>query len=239
MANTLTFHKCRILSGSMLKVLAILCMFIDHGAVILYPVLEILRSPFSILGRSVTLYWVLRKIGRLAFPIFCFLIAEGFHHTRNKKKYAIRLLIFAFISEVPFDLMRRGSFFDLSGQNVYFTLLLGLALIYAYESIDSQFKKFCVMALIAVAATILRTDYDLTGVLLVLVIYLFRNQPAVQALISYPLLAGGTAAFAAFVPINLYNDQRGFIKSPGLKFLFYLFYPAHILLLLGIRHLLR
>ena len=223
----------------MLKMLAIICMVIDHSAAILYPVIDAMRFPFSIGGKVITLYWIMRKIGRLAFPIFCFLIAEGFHHTRSKKKYAIRLLIFAFISEVPFDLMRRGSFFDLSGQNVYFTLLLGLALIYAYESINGQFKTFCVMALIAATATLLRTDYGLAGVILVFVIYLFRTQPAVQALLSYPLLSGGIAAFAAFLPINLYNDQRGFIKSPGLKFLFYLFYPAHILLLLGIRYLLR
>lgn len=239
MANALALSKYRVLSGSMLKVLAILCMAIDHGALILYPVIDALRIPFSILGKSVTLYWVLRRIGRLAFPIFCFLIAEGFQHTRSKKKYGLRLLIFAFLSEIPFDLMRSGRIFDLSGQNIFFTLFLGLLFIYAYETIDEEWKRFLSLALTAVAAVMLRVDYGIAGAILVFTMHLFRNQPTVQALIAYPLLSRNICAFAALIPINLYNGKRGFITSPALKLAFYIFYPAHILILLGIRYLLK
>ena len=228
----------KILSGSMLKLLAVICMLIDHTAGTLVWVIPALAAPFTILGKSLTIYWIMRKIGRLAFPIFCFLIAEGYYHTRNKKKYALRLLIFAFISEIPFDL-KHFSLFDLSSQNVFFTLFLGLALIGIFESRTKQWEKFLLMAMVAGIAYFLGADYGLPGALLVLVIYILRNHPAAQALVAFPLLSGGPAAFAAFIPINLYNGQRGFIKTPALKFLFYAFYPLHILILVGIRELIK
>ena len=105
MINKLTENRFRILSGSMLKLLAIISMTIDHSAVILYPVIDAMRVPISIGGRAITLYWVMRKLGRLAFPIFCFLISEGYAHTGNKVRYGLRLLIFALVSELPFNLL--------------------------------------------------------------------------------------------------------------------------------------
>lgn len=227
----------RCLSGSVLKLLAVLCMLIDHSASILVWVIPALAAPFTVFGKAITLYWIMRKIGRLAFPIFCFLIAEGYRHTRDKKKYALRLLLFALISEIPFDLMYH-SFFDLSLQNVYFTLFFGLILIRISEYNFDQLKKFLVMAAVCLLTYFFGADYGLQGALLVLVIYILRNHAAAQALIAYPLLSGGLAAEAAFIPINLYNGQRGFIKGPVLKFLFYAFYPLHILILVGIRYLL-
>ena len=122
---------------------------------------------------------------------------------------------------------------------MFFTLFLGLLLIHIHESKHKQLIKFLAMAAVGVIATFLTVDYGLTGVLLVLIIYLFQNTPSVQALIAYPLLSGGFAAWAAFVPINLYNGKRGFIKSPLLKYTFYIFYPAHILILVGIYYLLK
>lgn len=239
MTHNLTENKFKFLSGSILKLLAIICMTIDHSALILYPVIEAMRIPFSIGGKVITLYWIMRKIGRLAFPIFCFLIAEGYQHTRNKMRYGLRLLIFAVISELPFNLLHSNNLFDLSGQNVFFTLFLGLLLIHIYESEGSQLRKFLLMAAVGVVATYLKADYGLNGALLVFLIHLFRSVPSVQALIAYPLLSGGIAAWAAFVPINLYNGNRGFIKSPSLKYAFYLFYPVHILILIGIKYFLN
>lgn len=223
----------------MLKLIAIICMAIDHSALILRPVIPILSTPFDIGIKVITVYWIMRRIGRLAFPIFCFLIAEGFQYTKSKKRYALRLLMFAAISEIPFNLMHSGLFFDLSAQNVYFTLFLGLLLIYAFESVNGQIKKFLAMVVIGLAAYFLHADYGLRGVLLVFLIHVLRNHPTAQAFLAYPLLSGGVAAFAAFVPINMYNGQRGFIKTPLLKVLFYVFYPMHILILLGIRYLLK
>jgi hypothetical protein len=237
--RNLTENNFKILSGSMLKMLAIICMVIDHSAAILYPVIDAMRFPFSIGGKVITLYWIMRKIGRLAFPIFCFLIAEGYQHTRNKIRYGLRLLLFAAISELPFNLLHSNHLFDLTGQNVFFTLFLGLLLIHIHESDGRQLIKFLAMAAVGVVAVCLKADYGLNGALLVFLIHLLRNTPAVQALIAYPLLSGGIAAWAAFIPINLYNGKRGFIKTPFLKLLFYIFYPAHILVLIGIRHLLK
>lgn len=237
--KSLTENRFKILSGSMLKMLAVICMTIDHAAVILWPVVDALRIPFSIGGTAITLYWIMRKIGRLAFPIFCFLISEGYVHTQNKVRYGLRLLIFAFVSELPFNLLYSNNLFDVNGQNVFFTLFLGLVLIHISEAECGHLMKFLAMAAVGVIATLLKADYGLTGALLVFVIYLFRNAPSVQPLLAYPLLSGEIAACAAFVPINLYNGKRGFIRTPFLKFSFYAFYPAHILVLYGIRYLLK
>lgn len=239
MIDKLTENRFRILSGSMLKLLAIISMTIDHSAVILYPVIDAMRVPISIGGRAITLYWVMRKLGRLAFPIFCFLISEGYAHTGNKVRYGLRLLIFALVSELPFNLLHGNRWLDASGQNVFFTLFLGLILIHAYEAEVHQLLKFLAMAAVCTIAVVLKADYGLYGALLVLLIHLFRNAPCVQPLLAYPLLSGEIAACAAFVPINLYNGKRGFIKTPFLKLSFYVFYPAHILVLYGIRYLLK
>lgn len=218
--------------------IAIITMFIDHSAVILYPIFDILVAPFSIGGKMISIYWIMRKIGRLAFPIFSFLITEGYRHTRDKKRYGLRLLLFAAISEIPFNLLHSNHWFDSDGQNVFFTLFLGFLLIHIYEFKLNQLIKFFAMAGVALLAKLLKTDYGYVGVLLMFVIYLFQNMPAVQALVAFRMLSGGIAAWVAFIPINLYNGKRGFIKSPWLKFAFYIFYPAHILVLAGVRYLL-
>lgn len=237
MLKNISANKFKILSGSALKLVAVVCMAIDHAALLLAPEIPVMLTPFSIGGRAITLYWIMRKIGRLAFPIFCFLIAEGFLHTKNKKRYATRLLLFALLSEIPFNLMLSGSLFYYGSQNIFFTLFLGLLMMHAFETVRGEWKKFAVMAAIGVIASLLKADYGLHGVLLVFLMYLFRNAPAVQAVFSYPLLSGGIAAFAAFVAINMYNGTRGFIKTPFLKYAFYAFYPVHILVLLLFKHL--
>lgn len=232
-------QKYAILSGSALKLLAIITMAIDHSAVVLFPVIEALRLPIAFFGKTTTLYWIMRKIGRLAFPIFCFLITEGYQHTRNKIKYGLRLLVFAVISEIPFNMMCTGKALSWDYQNVYFTLFMGLAMIFAFESIQKQLLKYLALAGIGLIAAYFNADYGLNGVLLVFMIYVLRSVPAVQPMIAYPLLLGEIHAVMAFIPINLYNGQRGFIRSGWLKWLFYIFYPLHITVLVGIQHLLK
>lgn len=234
-----SFNKLKILSGSMLKLIAIISMAIDHCALILRSDLELLQfTLFSLGGVEFTVYQLMRKIGRLAFPLFCFLIAEGFLHTRDAKKYGCRLLIFAVISEIPFNLMMSGKLFYPSKQNVYFTLLVGMLLLYIFENTRGEVKKAFFACIVAVISVFLKADYGLSGALLIALIHALRKHPAAQAIVSYPLLSGGKAAFAAFLPINMYNGQRGFIQSKALKYGFYLFYPLHILVLLFIRSLL-
>lgn len=238
MPNAIFPQKYRILSGSALKLIAILSMFIDHAAIILSREAAWMLMPFlSFAGREITAYYLMRKIGRLAFPIFCFLIAEGMSHTKNQKQYGLRLLLFALISEIPFNLLVSGQLICGTKQNVYFTLVLGALMIWIFENVKTALPKALCMGATAVLTVFLCTDYSLNGVLLIFLLYLLRNQPAVQAILSYPLLSGGIAAFAAFLPINLYNGKRGFIRSPFWKFFFYAFYPLHILLLVLLQQL--
>lgn len=141
-------EKKRGISGSTIKIIAIVTMLIDHIAAVILTrqmvatgYLEALNSGVyeNLMGwltDNLGLYYaydVMRMVGRIGFPIFCFLLVEGFCHTANVKMYLARLGIFALITEVPFDLAITGSFFDLRHQNVFFTLFLGLFTLCAYE----------------------------------------------------------------------------------------------------------
>ena len=144
-----------------LKLIAFLTMLIDHATACLVDVARIGNV-------SNTLYFTLRGIGRIAFPIFCFLIVEGAVHTKSKWRYALRILIFAFISEIPFDVALFGSFIKLSAQNVDFTLLIGLGVV-CYMMWAATWKgKLCYLGLAstvlvvgagALLAKFLCTDY--------------------------------------------------------------------------------
>jgi len=181
--------RFKILSGSMLKLIAVISMLIDHTAHVLVKVLPFMKiSLFSLGGTNYTVYYVMRLIGRLAFPIFCFLIVEGFLHTRNVKKYCIRLAIFAAVSEIPFNFMLSGKFYDLSHQNVYFTLLIGVIALALYERLENHLYKFLAIGFLLAFTHLLHTDYGMNGVMLILVIYLLRSAPSVQMLVSYFVL---------------------------------------------------
>lgn len=240
MTNSRFPARFQIFSGSMLKLIAIISMFIDHSALLLNSELAFLSAPlFPALGNKITLYFIMRRIGRLAFPLFCFLISEGFLHTRNRKNYLLRLLVFAFISEIPFNLLVSGHIFRPTKQNVFFTLFFGALLIYILEHTKSEWMRAIGMVAVLYATILLKPDYGSAGAVLILLIYLFRTRPALQVAAAFPLLSGKITALAAFVPINLYNGQRGFIRSRALKYGFYLFYPLHILVLVAIKLALR
>lgn len=118
------------LSGSSLKLIAIISMIIDHIGVAIVSYLPGIDDKNGLVYAS---YWILRLIGRIAFPIYLFLIVEGFQYTRNKLLYSIRLFIFAFISEIPFDLALKNTLFDWKHQNVFFTLFIGLLVIWGFS----------------------------------------------------------------------------------------------------------
>lgn len=117
------------ISGSTLKLIAVVTMLTDHaGATVIraiwrHPAVSSVPERYTLWSH---IYAASRDIGRIAFPIFCFLLVEGFLHTRNVRKYAERLLLFALISELPFDLALKGNWYYPAKQNVYFTLLIGL-----------------------------------------------------------------------------------------------------------------
>lgn len=196
-------------------------------------------------------------LGRLAFPIFAFQIAEGYRHTRNFRRYCQRLLIFALVSEIPFNLMVSGSPVYPFHQNVLFTFLLGLAAIHTLDGLrrdDALRPRLTAIGKlfgILLAAVLGFPDYGMLGVLTVVMFYLLRDVPHVKlcqflAMLlihgfgydgqTIPLLGGAVQfpvqAFAVFalIPIWLYNGRRG----PGGKWVqlaFYAFYPAHMLIL--------
>lgn len=198
----------------------------------------------------------MRMVGRLAFPIFCFLLVEGYNHTKDQKRYLIRLGMFALISEVPFDWTLKGSLMDISHQNVFFTLFLGLCAMIIF---DKQLKQTTdklmgylagtAMALmLAVMAQMLQADYGYMGILMIMLFYVFKEDK-VKALILVACLniawgvtnsgdlqtfniIDGKQALAALsvVLIYYYNGQRGW----KLKYLFYYFYPVHLLVLGGL-----
>lgn len=236
MKETGFLQRFKILSGSMLKLIAILSMLIDHAAYTFgyqFPVLNETLFHFGII--NVTPYYLMRRIGRLAFPIFCFLIAEGIAHTKDIRRYGTRLLIFAAVSEIPFNLMMHHSLFYLNKQNVFFTLFLGVLMVYVYERIESEWKKWLCMVAVVVIAVCLKADYGVAGVLLIFVMHVFRDQAGAKTVLAYPLL-GRVTSMAAFVPIFMYNGQRGFVKSGALRYAFYIFYPLHMLALVGISY---
>ena len=118
-------EKYRILSGSTLKVIAVVTMLIDHiGAILLSMYQPALKTLFTLFGREYSVYLIFRDIGRVAFPIFCFLLLEGFLHTHDRFRYGMNLFIFSLISEIPWNLMFTNTL-RYEKQNVFFTLFLG------------------------------------------------------------------------------------------------------------------
>lgn len=254
----------RRLSGSALKWVATVTMFLDHlGATLVWSLYEqehmayLQASGCDLLGGQgqmsgwYSVYLLLRTVGRIAFPIFCFLLVEGFCHTRSRRRYALRLGGFALLSEIPFDLAFNApanGFFELDSQNVFFTLLLGFLAMWACESLPERWTGWCnrlaqlgIVLLLAAAAELLGTDYGLFGVCLIAAIYWGKRWPGLGTPWQQALL--GTIAVLCYCYLKnnwieiwavlgllltlLYHGGRG---RQG-KYFFYSFYPAHLLLL--------
>ena len=222
----------RGLSSSALRDLAMLIMLVDHVGAVLLPQIG----------------W-LRAVGRLAFPIFAFQIGEGYRHTSDLKRYMSRLLLFALIAEIPFNLLISGSIRDSYHQNVLFTLLLGLIAISGVEkgkgcqgAMKSWLYSVATPLLCIMAAGMLNTDYNWIGVVMVLGFHLFRNNRLLQLIMMIYLnqfcIQGRTFPFfgvtlqlqifavLALLLIWIYNGQKGRGLNIG-----YWFYTGHMLLL--------
>lgn len=252
-------EKKKGITGSTLKIIAIVAMFIDHFAAIvmdryLFAIGFYVRgTDGSIMGidpsipNGMLIYWldvVLRLIGRIGFPIFCFLLIEGFIHTRCRWKYLLRLAIFAFVSEIPFDLA--FGFMGESYQNVFFTLAIGFAVIWGIDAAtgyierkiqkkSKDIRQIIIAIVITVAgfllAEALHTDYSGMGIVTIAIMYwLHKYQSKISAMVGgcVVLVLKETMEFTAFATVPLiakYNGERGL----KLKYVFYLFYPLHIL----------
>lgn len=224
------------MSAFVLKIIACVTMFIDHIGYVIFD------------GTSYFNY-----IGRIAFPIFAFQIGQGYIHTRNIKKYIIRLLIFALVSQFPFMLFYSIISDDFT-INVIFTLLFGLLSILAYDKTNKILGILSACS-IGIIAQICHFDYGLYGVITILLFYIFRTRKVLLILafdivtlihyllrIIYSILEYGkqyTDYFLDFyfplclctilssIFIYLYNEKKGHDS----KYLLYLFYPLHLLLI--------
>ncbi len=228
----------KFISGSTLKIIACISMFIDHLSLILWKhnMGVVTELDYDSIQYYRQLYRIGRNIGRIAFPIYCFLLTEGFRHTKDLRKYIIRLMIMALASEHAFNLMVGNAHLDNTHQNVFFTLAISLITVTVIHKVkfsdkfSESAKTILIMGITlsgCLLAYVLKTDYSYKGVFSVVVIYL----------LSYSRLAsclGGAISFSwepwatpAFIPIFFYNGKRG-LKA---KYFFYLFYPLHIYLI--------
>ena len=223
------------MSGSILKLIACLAMLIDHMAAFLPgDFMNMKETLFMIGNKAVSLRIIMHYIGRMAFPLFAFLITEGFTHTHDRKKYGINLLIFALISEIPWNLVHTGELFY-SRQNVFFTLLIGYMGLCAIDLYKNDYKKSIItLACLLGVSLVLRADYTCFGFGFILLLYLLKDR-YLMAILGCCMLPSRWIGGLAFIPILMYNGQRGFAKAKWTKYAFYIFYPLHLLALYLIR----
>lgn len=256
-------NEYAFLSSNSIKIIAIITMFIDHLSKIvlqswavfgLSPKMEMnMLSQEQYITINAFVKITLTNIGQIAFPLFCFLLVEGFHHTKNRKKYLSLMILFALISEIPFDIaffyimsIRERTFpFNFNYQNVFFTLALGILLMTTLERIEKKFPlaekpKISVVfqcisvGFIAIIADLIKADYGSMGILFVFFLFTLKKSRLLQVisvLIVYMIYTGnipsGFFLISSFA-ILCYNGKRG---NLNLKYFFYLFYPLHIILL--------
>lgn len=218
-------HK-RGISQECLKLIACVAMLLDHIGAFLWPSTE------------------LRIIGRMAFPIYCFLLVEGAYRTRDEKKYALRLFVGALLAELPFDLMFRGGP-TWAYQNVMVTLLLGFCMVETMKRATGGWKAAVVLPF-CILAELLRADYGGSGILMIAIFALSRNAPYGKllqflglALVNWSgyRICGLPVQFfavAGLIPIWLYSGRK-LSRSRGAQWAFYLFYPVHMLVIWFVR----
>ena len=185
-------------------------------------------------------------VGRIAFPLFAFQSVQGYLHTKSFAKHIKKLLIFACISQIPFMLFLSTFSTDIFRLNVLFTFLLGMFSIYVYDKAKNKKVGILYTLLLAVIAEFVNCDYGMYGVLLIFAFYLFRNNKKImyiaaalltfiKYLINIIIVPSYTSRFLIsfvftcipLIFIHFYNKKEG----PKAKYLFYVFYPAHLFIL--------
>ncbi|MDO5563846.1 MAG: TraX family protein [Eubacteriales bacterium] len=242
--SSLQIKKFKI-TATKLKIIAILSMLIDHiGYMLIYngklygynpEILKVIRME-SYVQNYLILYRVCRVAGRIAFPIFCYLLVEGFLHTSNFFKYFLRILIFAFISEIPFNLVLSNGIHYSAYQNILFTFCIGLVCMWIASKMRGDFLlRAMVFILGAILSVIIKADYSYWGIALIFVFYIFRYDKMWMFVFAFIIcflssFIGNNygAAVLALIPIALYDGKRG-AKLP--KYFFYIFYPLHLFIL--------
>lgn len=217
------------INGAVLKYIAFISMFIDHfNKAIITPYLNY-QQPL------VAISTIFDIIGRIAFPIFAFMIVEGFYKTKSRGKYLRNLLIFAIISEIPYDMFQSKIFINNRSQNIMWALALGLLTLIIVDKLKGKIKNkytwlilsILVVGVNAIIATLLSFDYDYYSIIIIFILYLFYDKRLVGSLISYLVIIKEVYAILGFAVINFYNGEKG--KQN--KLFNYLFYPVHLLIL--------
>ncbi len=265
-----SLNQYRRINGNTLKIIACITMLIDHiGAAIIFPVYDAgVQYGLFDFDTLNTIYKTMRFIGRSSFPIFCFLLTEGFRHTSNRLRYALSLFSFAIISELPYDLafnadnnafainipdsIRYNKEPFASSCNVMFTLFIGFVTIWAIDYIHNNYeiqtqsvflRIVFVMSQIALGggmillANFITCDYHGYGVALIIVLYYLNRFEPLDLFAGYALISAmpnEAKTFPAFILLFFYNKKQG-KKLGRLKYLFYAFYPVHLLVLFIIR----
>lgn len=225
-------QKYKILSGSVLKLIACLSMLSDHLAkwyLIRFPWTHVVW--FTVAGKSISLLQLMLLFGRFAFPIFAFLLVEGFLNTRNKKRYGISLLILALLSEIPFNLMN-GNALWFPKQNVMFTLLLGYLAMCSCEYFKGKpVVNLLLLLVMFLVSRVMHADYQTMGFIFILLMYGLRRNNVIRCVAPIIVLQSKAMVFLSLLLTCMYNGKRGFIKTPFLKYCFYAFYPVHMLII--------
>lgn len=191
-------------------------------------------------------------IGRIAFPVFAFLLVEGFFHTRSRMRYALSILITAVITEVFYDLAMHDGILYLKNQNICFTLFTGLIMFcvmdriyYAAANLMADAVIFLQLAAGAAFCLVFyfqKLDYSYkAGILFMLLYFLYRQKDFVRIVIPiavFAVLMQTAGALLAAVPLLMYNGSRGPITKP-LKWFFYAIYPLQFVVLYLIRIIFR
>ena len=240
----------QLFDGRTLKIIAVITMILDHvGAFLFVYATPLYNQGAELVANSEMWYQVMRQIGRIAFPLFCFFLVEGFFHTRDSFLYLARLMCFAVLSEIPFDLAVSSKVVSWKNQNVFFTLALGLGMMMVPKAVTNPQKEkrekaslyphidlFHPLVIIAfvVVAELIKCDYTGYGILLIAIFYYTRNRRIVACIAGYLAFLWEPFCLPAFLLIPFYNGKRG----KQMKYLFYAFYPLHLLAIVWLRYVL-
>ncbi len=228
------------LSCNVLKFIACIFMLIDHlayGLLHNYLVahgMDIAPDTYKDLN---TFYDICKGVGRLAFPIFTFFLVEGFMRTRSVKKYALRLLLFALLSELPFDLGLFGKTVRFEHQNIMLTFFIALLMLSVIRFLCANtlglskvvfyLANICTVIAFADIAVILKTDYSWKCMVLAAVLYYTRSTGAFRLLCGAIATCWEKYAPISFLLLFFYDPE----KPPKYKYAFYVFYPLHLIII--------
>ena len=220
--------KLKGINGAQLKYIAFASMFIDHFN-------KAIITPFLTgTGPMVIITTIFDILGRIAFPIFAFMVVEGFFKSKSRWKYLRNLLIFAVISEIPYDMFQSAEFVNTWSQNILWGLALGLFTIMVIDKLKDYIKKrplwifvsLLIVALSSLGSMLISSDYEYYAIIIIYLYYIFYDKRLVASGLGYLVIIKEIYAILGFATVLLYNGEKG--KQN--KIFNYLFYPVHLLI---------